>query len=144
MKKVLSIGVFIAALILPAIYLFKPVDKTTPPALALAIAPTQEKMKNVLTIYHDGVYTGNAVSTQYGIMQVSVTIHEKKVSDITFLQLPGANAASQQISAQASVLLKKEALSTQCGRIDTISGATATTGAFISSLYSGLSQAQTG
>jgi len=89
----------------------------------------------------DGTYTGSAVSTRYGDVQVEVTIAGGKVTEVTALQLTDDDPRSSMISAQAAPLLRQEALSAQSAQIDTISGATYTSEGYIQSLQSALDQA---
>ncbi|WP_267422708.1 MULTISPECIES: FMN-binding protein [unclassified Curtobacterium] len=90
----------------------------------------------------DGTYTGTAAATQFGNVQVQVTIAGGKITDVTPLQLTDRDGRSVQISAQAAPVLRQEALSTQSAEIDTVSGATYTSEGYLQSLQSALDQAR--
>lgn len=90
----------------------------------------------------DGTYTGTAAATQFGNVQVQVTVAGGKISDVTPLQLTDRDGRSVQISAQAAPVLRQEALSAQSAEIDTVSGATYTSEGYLQSLQSALDQAR--
>ncbi|WP_260235741.1 FMN-binding protein [Curtobacterium sp. ZW137] len=89
----------------------------------------------------DGTYTGTAVSTRYGDVQVEVTVAGGKLTEVTALQLTDDDPRSSMISAQAAPVLRQEALTAQSAQIDTVSGATYTSDGYIQSLQSALDQA---
>lgn len=82
--------------------------------------------------------TGDAVSTPYGAMQVQATITDGRLTDVTWLQLPG-DGHSMRINDHTAPLLVQEALRAQSAQVDAISGATYTSEAFRRSLQSALS-----
>lgn len=82
--------------------------------------------------------TGDAVSTQYGDVQVRVTVAGGKITKIQALQLTGNDPRSAQISAYAEPILRQEALSKQTAAIDAVSGATYTSDGYVRSLQSAL------
>jgi uncharacterized protein with FMN-binding domain len=85
-----------------------------------------------------GTATGDAVSTQYGDVQVRVTVSGGKITAVQALQLTGNDPRSAQISAYAEPILRQEALTEQTGAIDAVSGATYTSDGYIQSLQSAL------
>lgn len=89
----------------------------------------------------DGTYTGTAVTTRFGNVQVRITIAGGKLTDVTALQLTDQDGRSVQISAQAAPVLRQEALTAQSAQIDSVSGATYTSEGYIQSLQSALDQA---
>jgi uncharacterized protein with FMN-binding domain len=82
--------------------------------------------------------TGSAAQTLFGPVQVKVTLSGGYITVIQALQLPHDFALSQQISAYAGPLLRKEALRAQSARIDVISGATYTSEGYRQSLQAAL------
>ena len=92
----------------------------------------------------NGTVTGSAVQTQFGTVQVQVTIAGGKISAITALQLPSDRQRSAQISGIVEPMLRSEALTAQSAQIDLISGATYTSDAYAQSLQSALDQAAHG
>ena len=92
--------------------------------------------------YKDGNYTGTVADAYYGNIQVQVTISSGKITDIQFLQYPNDNPNSQYINQQADPMLKQEALQAQSANVDTITGATDSSMAFVQSLSAALNQAK--
>lgn len=90
----------------------------------------------------DRVVTGDAVDTQYGPVQVQVTISGGKVTKIDVLQSPSERPRDIEINNYALPILTQEALAAQNATIDVISGATYTSQGYIGSLQSALDQAQ--
>lgn len=86
-------------------------------------------------------YTGTAVDTRYGIVQVQITMSGNKITDASFVQLTSRDGRSADINSQAGPLLLQETLAAQSGNIDTISGATYTSEGYLQSLQSALDQA---
>jgi len=84
---------------------------------------------------------GDTVQTQWGPVQVSVTVAGGKVTDVTVLQQPNGNGRDQQINSYALPILRQEALSAQSANIDMVSGATVTSQGYVSSLQSALDKA---
>ena len=82
--------------------------------------------------------TGGAISTQYGNVQVRVTVKDGKIADIAALQLTDSDPRSVQISASAEPILKQEALSKQSADVDGVSGASYTSAGYAQSLQSAL------
>ena len=91
--------------------------------------------------YKNGTYTGSVADAFYGNIQVQVTISGGKITDVVFLQYPSDRRTSQMINSQAMPLLKEEAIQAQSAQVSGVSGASATSGAFIQSLQDALSQA---
>src|SRR3954462_3107208 len=85
-----------------------------------------------------GTATGDAIDTQYGPVQVRVTVKDGKITDIQGLVLTGNDPRSTQISSSAEPTLKQEALSAQSSAIDAVSGATFTSAGYAQSLQSAL------
>jgi uncharacterized protein with FMN-binding domain len=73
-----------------------------------------------------GTATGDAVDTQHGAAQVSVTVKHGMIVKIEALQLQGNDPRSVQISSSAEPILQQEALAKQSADIDAVSGATFT------------------
>jgi uncharacterized protein with FMN-binding domain len=85
--------------------------------------------------------TGDAIATQYGNVQLKVTVAGGKITKIEALQLPSNDPKSQEIGAYAEPLLTQSALSKQDGTVDAVSGATYTTNGYASALQSALDKA---
>ncbi|MFJ9707547.1 FMN-binding protein [Streptomyces sp. NPDC101234] len=85
--------------------------------------------------------TGDTVQTRWGPVQVRVTIKSGKITDVTAVQYPSDNPRDQQINSYALPQLRSEALAAQSAKIDTVSGATYTSGGYQQSLQSALDSA---
>ncbi len=88
-----------------------------------------------------GTYTGSAVNTRWGIVQVQITVAGGKVTVSNAVQYPQNNSRDRQINAYAVPTLNQEAVSAQSANIDTVSGATVTSDGYLQSLQSALNQA---
>ncbi len=88
-----------------------------------------------------GTFDGAVVQTQFGNMQVSVTIANGTITDVTPLQLTNRGGRSVAISNQAAPILRSEVLAAQSSRVNNVSGATYTTGGYLQSLQSALDAA---
>lgn len=91
--------------------------------------------------YKNGTYTGSVADAFYGNIQVQAVISGGKITDVIFLQYPSDRRTSIEINSQAMPYLKQEAIAAQSAQVDGVSGATATSQAFIESLGSALQQA---
>ncbi len=114
-----------------------PVQPTSSPSPEPSSVPAQN-----LGPYVDGAYTGKVADAYYGNVQVQATIVAGNISDIQFLQYPTDRKTSQQISGRAMPILKQEAIQAQSAQVDTVSGATEISNAFVTSLGSALAQAK--
>jgi uncharacterized protein with FMN-binding domain len=85
--------------------------------------------------------TGAAVTTQYGTTQVRVTLKGGKITDVTTLKSDNGDAESLSITQPALPKLRQSALTKQSAKIDAVSGATYTSGAYQASLQSALDKA---
>ena len=85
--------------------------------------------------------TGAASTTQYGTTQVRVTIKKGKITDVTTLKSDNGDAQSISITKPALPKLRQSALIKQSAKIDAVSGATFTSGAYQASLQSALDKA---
>jgi uncharacterized protein with FMN-binding domain len=84
---------------------------------------------------------GPTVRTQFGDIQVAVSLSGTHIVDVQALQLPFDRPRSQFISDQVAPILRQETLDAQSAQIDTISGATYTSDAYAESLQAALDQA---
>ncbi|WP_326721729.1 MULTISPECIES: FMN-binding protein [unclassified Streptomyces] len=85
--------------------------------------------------------TGDSAQTRYGPVQVSVTLKNGKITDVTALTYPQENPRDQQINSYAIPQLTRETLTAQSADIDTVSGATYTSEGYRQSLQSALDSA---
>ena len=88
-----------------------------------------------------GTFAGDTTQTQYGPVQVQVTVANGKITDVTALQLTDQGGRSVQISQEAAPILRQEALQTQSAQIQSVSGATFTSEGYTTSLQSAIDKA---
>ncbi|WP_224093531.1 FMN-binding protein [Arthrobacter sp. StoSoilB13] len=86
-------------------------------------------------------YDGASVQTRFGTVQVQVTIQNGKITEVTPLQLTDAERKSAQISSRAAPVLRSEVLRAQSANVQTVSGATVTSEAYLTSLQAALDAA---
>ena len=86
-------------------------------------------------------YAGQTVSTRYGDVQVQITVQNGKITDVTALHLTDAEMRSKMISANAAPILRSEVLQAQSANVQTVSGATITSDAYLQSLQAALDAA---
>lgn len=86
--------------------------------------------------------TGDVAQTQYGPVQVRLTMGGGKVVKAEAIQVPYATARSKQVTADSIPRLNREAVTKHSARIDTVSGATYTSKGYSQSLQSALDKAK--
>jgi uncharacterized protein with FMN-binding domain len=93
------------------------------------------------TSYKDGTYTGTTVQHRYGAVTVTVTISGGKITNVTAQADSAGDRRSASINSQAVPIMKSEVLAANSGNVQSVSGATYTTTAYITSLQSALAKA---
>lgn len=88
-----------------------------------------------------GTYTGEAVQTEWGLVQVRITVENGQITAAEAIQYPDENPKDQQINAYAVPRLNAAAVAEQSADIDAISGATVTSNGYVQSLQSAIDQA---
>ncbi len=83
--------------------------------------------------------TGDAAQTQYGAVQVRLTVSGGKIVKAEAVQAPKGGLSDQK-TAMAVPKLNQEAVAAQSADIDAVSGATYTSGGYRKSLQSALDQ----
>jgi uncharacterized protein with FMN-binding domain len=116
---------------------FRPKEATV--AVASSAATSQQA-----TVTKSGastVATGAPITTQFGTTQVRVTISNGKITDVAAIQINSNEPQSIQISQAAVPTLRQEVLTKQSASVDSVSGATVTSGSYTASLQSALDKA---
>jgi len=85
--------------------------------------------------------TGTVADTSYGPMQVQIVLTGQRITKVNVLQQTDSGQESSQIDSFSIPKLTSETLTVQSARIDTVSGATATSQGYIQSLQSAIDQA---
>ena len=86
-------------------------------------------------------YTGAAQQTQFGDVQVEITVADGQIVDATAVEYPHRNGHDQQINAYAVPILEEATVAAQGASIDLVSGATITSRGYVGSLQDALDQA---
>ncbi|WP_327294358.1 MULTISPECIES: FMN-binding protein [unclassified Streptomyces] len=88
-----------------------------------------------------GTYTGDAVPTKYGTVQVTATVKDGRLTSVKALHTPSGDDHSRQLAASAVPRLTTEALGAHSAHIDAVSGASYTSQGYVQSLQSALDKA---
>jgi uncharacterized protein with FMN-binding domain len=82
--------------------------------------------------------TGNVANTAYGPAQVQLVVKASKIVKVNILEQPESTENDLQIGRLAFPKLIAETITAQSARIDTVSGATYTSGGYLKSLQSAI------
>ena len=85
--------------------------------------------------------TGDTASTQWGPVQIELTLADGQITDVSVLQYPHGNPRDVEINNYALPTLIQETLDAQGAGIDMVSGATVTSAGYVQSLQSALDRA---
>ncbi|MDZ4089707.1 MAG: FMN-binding protein [Arthrobacter sp.] len=88
-----------------------------------------------------GTYAGSVVQTRFGAVQVQITVKAGAITDVAALQLTDDDRKSVQISNRVAPLLRAAVIKAQSAQVQTISGATVTSDAYLTSLQAALDAA---
>ncbi len=88
--------------------------------------------------YHSGVATGAVARTDYGAVQVRVTVTHGRIVNVAALRLPHGNQMDVQLSKPAARVLESRVISAQSANVDMVSGATYTSQGYLRSVQSAL------
>ena len=91
--------------------------------------------------YADGTWTGETEVFRFGRVAVTVTVKDGSITSVTEKLVSDGDRHSDQINARALPTLKSAILAADSADVSTISGATYTTEAYLTSLQSALDQA---
>lgn len=121
----------------PHITTSAPPGKSTPPGRSAQPGKSTPPGRSAGT----GTFTGDAIDTQYGPVQVAATLTQGKLTSVRVLLVPDQAGRDQQIAAYAVPRLTQEALDAQSAHIDSVSGASYTSQGYLQSLQSALDKA---
>jgi uncharacterized protein with FMN-binding domain len=88
-----------------------------------------------------GTFTGDAVDTQWGVVQVRIVVTNGKITKATAIRFPNGNHHDDEINSWAIPQLEQETVTASSAKIDALSGATVTSDGYISSLQSAVDKA---
>ena len=84
---------------------------------------------------------GGVAQTQWGPVQVQLTVEGGVITQVSVLQYPSGNGRDAEINSYALPILTQETLDAQSASIDMVSGATVTSEGYLASLQSAIDQA---
>ena len=113
---------------------------TTEPQVAVTDPAAETEPVVASSGYTDGVYLGTAEYTEWGDVQVEVTIGGGDVVEVAAVQMP-SDRKSTRINNRAAPLLEAQAIEIQAADLDIVSGATYTSRTYADSLQAALDQA---
>lgn len=102
---------------------------------------TTSSAQTAAAAYKDGTFTGKAVETAYGTVQIQTIISGGRITDVKFVAMPDDRGHTQEVTNESAPLLKQETLSKQSAHIDFVTGATQTSEGYQQSLQSALDRA---
>jgi uncharacterized protein with FMN-binding domain len=117
----------------------QPTSTSGPPTPSGTATPARTKTTSPAT--RTVTVTGDPIQTQYGVVQVKITLAGSKITNAGFAQLTAYDDTSAQINSQAAPILLQQTLSAQSAQIDGVSGASYTSQGYQQSLQSALDKA---
>jgi uncharacterized protein with FMN-binding domain len=89
----------------------------------------------------NGTFAGAPSTNEYGTIKVTITVSGGKITNVA-ASYPTSPSRTASINSRAIPTLRQEALTAQSAKIDTVSGATYTSGSYKISLQSALDRAK--
>jgi uncharacterized protein with FMN-binding domain len=86
-------------------------------------------------------YQGSVAPTRWGDVQVIITVADGRITAVSVPVYPNANHHDRQVNARALPVLTRETLAAQGVDIDTVTGATVTSGGYKESLQAAIDAA---
>jgi hypothetical protein len=93
------------------------------------------------TSTHTSTVTGSVASTEWGPVQVQLTLKGGTITRVKVLQYPSGEPRDAEINSYALPILMQETIHRQSAQIDMVSGATVTSTGYEQSLQSALDRA---
>jgi uncharacterized protein with FMN-binding domain len=115
--------------------------RTSPPSSRTGGRTASPRPTPAPTAVSSVVVAGGVVNTQYGPVQVEITVRGGRITKAHTLQHPSGDGQTDQINGYAVPQLDQETMAAQNGQIDTVSGATFTSEGYRQSLQSALDAA---
>lgn len=152
-RTIIALVLTAAVLVGVLLYRSPPVSAPAVKQIAPSPSPAASSAAQPSPAAATGMFTGTRVQAYqrkmgyvFGDVQVVVTMRSGRIVTIATPIAPpdgdtggaGTRPTTQSITAYAMILLKSEAISAQSAQIHTVSGATYTSDAFISSLQAAL------
>lgn len=119
----------------PAAVVAPPVPSVAAPVPGRPVVRTRAPAAAALVV------NGTSVDTQYGPVQVQLKVRGGRIVSATAIDFPQGGQTEQQINSHAIPVLQQETLAAQSAHIDAVSGATYTSGGYVTSLQAALDAA---
>lgn len=116
-------------------------DPPTPSARRSSSSPSAAPSPSPSPSSSTKSYTGDVTQTRWGPVQVKITVTGGTITKVSVLQSPSGNGRDAEINSRALPVLTSETLDAQSAKIDMVSGATVTSGGYLTSLQSAIDQA---
>jgi len=117
-------------------------DTTTQPSTTTTTQPTTTTTTQPTTTTADTqVVDGQVIQTEWGPVQVEVTLSGKTIVDVEALQTPNHASRSRQINDYVTPIYRQSALQAQSANFWGVSGATITWWGYVNSMQSALDAA---
>ncbi|GAA1860614.1 FMN-binding protein [Asanoa iriomotensis] len=113
---------------------------TAPPGI---VGPTGTGADPAATSAATVSVNGSVEDNGFGPVQVRIAVSAGRIVDVSTVSLP-QDGHSQRINSYAVPLLRQEVLDAQSARVDTVTGATATSDAYLQSVQAALDAAHLG
>jgi uncharacterized protein with FMN-binding domain len=114
----------------------------THPAAGKSATPSKSQAAGNSQAAAARTVTGAVANTQYGPMQIQLTLTGQKITNVTVLQRTNDGSESDEIDSTAIPKLTSETLAAQSAQINAVSGASYTSMGYIQSLQSALDKAK--
>jgi uncharacterized protein with FMN-binding domain len=134
-------GAFSAVAVVSMAWFFGTVTSTSGHATTPSTGSPSTRSPSPGAANVSGTFVGSSVSTRYGNVQVKIVVSAGKITDVVPLALTNQGGRSVQLSNKAAPILRAEVLKTQSAKVTSVSGATYTTDAYLSSLQSAIDKA---
>jgi uncharacterized protein with FMN-binding domain len=137
----LALLIAATAAVVALVVTLRPHDRpaaSRPPVLSPSGSATASATTEPLPRYRSGTATGKSARTDYGNVQVRVTVADHRIVKVEALELPHGNPTDVQLSKPAARTLERWVVHAQSADVDTVSGATYTSTGYLTSLQSAL------
>ena len=125
-----------------ALYRSVPIAVMTATTVLGASSSLQSAHASQLNAATAQTFKGPTEDTRHGPVQVSIVVKSKKIVNVKATIAPNEDGRSPFLQSHAVPVLKQEVLTSQNAKIDTVSGATETSDAYIQSLQSAIKKAR--
>ncbi len=134
-------GAFTAAVVLTVAWMLGSSAHSASSGGATQTSPPTPRAPSTSAASVSGTFTGASEGTRYGSVQVKIVVAAGKITDVVPVALTNQGSRSVQISNHAAPVLRAEVLKAQSATVQTVSGATYTSAAYLLSLQAAIDKA---